>query len=105
MVKTHGMRRLGYHVLEAKDGHHAIEIYEANADRIDLVILDVIMPGLSGAETFDELKRINPNVKVLLSSGYSMDGQAKRIMARGCDGFIQKPFNLQVLSDKLGELT
>jgi CheY-like chemotaxis protein len=99
------LRRLGYDVLEAKDGHHAIEIYEANADRIDLVILDVIMPGMSGSETFDELKRINPKVKVLLSSGYSMDGQAKRIMARGCDGFIQKPFNLQVLADKLSELT
>jgi PAS domain S-box-containing protein len=99
------LKRLGYDVLEAGNGHHAIEIYKANADRIDLVILDVIMPGLSGAETFDELKRINPNVKVLLSSGYSMDGQAKRIMARGCDGFIQKPFNLQALADKLNELT
>ena len=74
------------------------------SDKIDLVILDVVMPGMSGGETFDEIKKLNPNVKVLLSSGYSIDGQAKKIMARGCDGFIQKPFSLEVLTDKLNEL-
>ena len=59
------------------------------------------MPGMGGGETFDRLKRINPNVKVLLSSGYSINGQASKIMERGCDGFIQKPFTLKQLSAKM----
>ena len=59
------------------------------------------MPDMGGGEVFDKLKAINPRVKVLLSSGYSIDGQAKDIMDRGCDGFIQKPFSLDELSGKI----
>ena len=66
--------------------------------------MDMIMPGLGGGETFDRLKRINPNVKVLLCSGYSINGQASKIMERGCDGFIQKPFNLKQLSAKIRDV-
>jgi CheY-like chemotaxis protein len=63
--------------------------------------MDLIMPGMSGGETFDRLKKINSQVKVLLSSGYSINGQAAKILERGCDGFIQKPFNLNQLSEKI----
>ena len=63
--------------------------------------MDLIMPGMGGGETFDHLKKINSALKVLLSSGYSIDGQAKDIMDRGCDGFIQKPFSLDELSGKI----
>jgi CheY-like chemotaxis protein len=66
--------------------------------------MDMIMPGMGGGETFDRLKKIDPKVKVLLSSGYSIDGQASKIMERGCDGFIQKPFNLKQLSFKVREV-
>ena len=66
-----------------------------------MVILDLIMPGMGGGETFDQLKSLNPDVKVLLSSGYSIDGQASTILKRGCRGFIQKPFSLQALSQKI----
>jgi DNA-binding NtrC family response regulator len=65
------------------------------------VILDMIMPETGGGEVFDELKRINPEVRVLLASGYSMQGQARTIMNRGCTGFIQKPFTMDDLSLKL----
>ena len=65
------------------------------ADRISLVILDMIMPEMGGGEVFDQLKRINPRVKVLLASGYSMQGQAREIMNRGCTDFIQKPFTME----------
>jgi two-component system, cell cycle sensor histidine kinase and response regulator CckA len=68
------------------------------------VILDMIMPGLSGAQTFEELKEINPEVKVLLSSGYSLNGQAEAIMKKGCRGFLQKPFNIKELSATLQAL-
>ena len=95
------LQELGYEVLSARSGQEAIELYQKNADKIDLVIMDMIMPGMGGGETFDRLKKINRNIKVLLSSGYSINGQASKILERGCDGFIQKPFNLIQLSDKI----
>ena len=62
------------------------------------------MPGMGGGEIYDALKEIDPKVKVLLSSGYSRDGHATDILNRGCDGFIQKPFSLQKLSEKLKQI-
>jgi two-component system cell cycle sensor histidine kinase/response regulator CckA len=62
------------------------------------------MPDMGGGEAYDTLKRINPDIKVLLSSGYSLNGQAAEILRRGCDGFIQKPFNVTQLSQKLREI-
>ena len=95
------LQELGYDVLSARSGPEAIELYQQNAAKVDLVIMDMIMPGMGGGETFDRLKKINPDIKVLLSSGYSINGQASKILERGCDGFIQKPFNLIQLSDKI----
>ena len=95
---------LGYRVWVAGSGEEAIELIGSQRGKIQLVILDMIMPGLSGGEVFDSLKRSDPSVKVLLSSGYSLDGEAKKIMDRGCDGFIQKPFSIKELSAKAGEL-
>ena len=69
-----------------------------------MVILDMIMPDMSGGEVYDRLSEINPTIKVLLSSGYSLRGQASDILARGCKGFIQKPFNIRELSHKLREV-
>ena len=66
--------------------------------------MDMIMPGMSGSETFDRLKEINSDVKILLSSGYSVDGQATKILRRGCDGFIQKPFNMNQLAEKIQKI-
>jgi len=98
------LRELGYTVIPARSGQEALEIYSDRQSDIDIVVMDMIMPGMGGGETFDRLKRIHPGVKVLLSSGYSINGQASRIMERGCDGFIQKPFNLEQLSMKMREI-
>jgi len=98
------IRRLGYTVFTARSGQEAIESYTAHADRISAVILDMIMPEMGGGEVFDQLKRINPRVKVLLASGYSLQGQAREIMKRGCDGFLQKPFTLEDISVRLRSL-
>jgi two-component system, cell cycle sensor histidine kinase and response regulator CckA len=95
------LERLGYTVLVAGSGREAIEIYNKHLNEISLVIIDMIMPDLNGGETYDELKEIDPDIKVLLASGYSMDGQAQNILDRGCNGFIQKPFNLKRLSHKI----
>jgi two-component system cell cycle sensor histidine kinase/response regulator CckA len=98
------LKRMGYDVITAKNGKEAIELYKENKARVDIVVLDMIMPEMGGGETYDKLKEINPSVRVLLSSGYSIEGQASEILKRGCDGFIQKPFRMRLLSRKIREV-
>ena len=95
---------MGYKVLIARSGKEAIETYEKNKEQIAIVLLDMIMPDMSGSDTYDRMKDINPKIKVLLSSGYSINGHATEIMDRGCNGFIQKPFKMKDLSQKLREI-
>jgi two-component system, cell cycle sensor histidine kinase and response regulator CckA len=95
---------LGYKALIARSGKEAIRIYEENKKRIGMVILDMIMPDMNGGEAYDRMKDINPNVKVLLSSGYSTDGRVDEILDRGCNGFIQKPFKIKEFSQKMREI-
>ncbi len=95
------LEHLGYEVLVAASGVQALEIFRSNPLRVDAVILDLVMAGMSGGETFDRLREIDPGIGVLLSSGYSIDSQARDILARGCDEFVQKPYALDVLSQKL----
>jgi PAS domain S-box-containing protein len=97
--------KLGYRVIVARGGHEAVQVYREKGAQIDLVILDIIMPDLGGGEVFDRLLKIDPEVRVLLSSGYSIEDQAAEIMARGCDGFIQKPFQLEELHRHIREIT
>jgi two-component system cell cycle sensor histidine kinase/response regulator CckA len=98
------LESIGCRVLTAGDGKEAIGIYEKNHDTVDMVILDMIMPNMSGGEVYDRLKQIDPDIKVLLLSGYSIEGQAREILARGCNGFIQKPFRVEELSEKMEEI-
>jgi PAS domain S-box-containing protein len=98
------LKTLGYKVLLARGGEEALIVYKKNQDKIDMVILDMIMPDMGGGETYDKLKEINPDIKVLLSSGYSINGQANEILERGCDGFIQKPYKTGELSKKIWEV-
>ncbi|MFH1081641.1 MAG: PAS domain S-box protein [Pseudomonadota bacterium] len=95
------LEALGYCVLSAASGRQAVQIYEEAAGRIDLVILDMIMPEMGGGETFDRLKSIDPEIKVILSSGYSLNSQAKMIMDKGVQAFLQKPFRIDQLSQKV----
>ncbi len=95
------LERIGYSVLLATSGMDAIQIHRKHKDEIDLVILDMIMPDMGGGETYDQIKEDSPKVKVLLASGYSINGQATEILERGCNGFIQKPFNMKELSRKI----
>jgi len=95
------LKSSGYDVVTAKSGKEAIEVYKENNSRIDMVILDMILPDMGGGDTYDRLKEINPRIKVLLASGYDIDYQGRDIMERGCDGFIQKPFNMNELLEKI----
>jgi len=98
------LESMGYKVFTTGSGQEGIAVYLENRNKIDLVILDMVMPGMLGGEVFDRLREINPEVKVLLSSGYSLNGDAQHIMDRGCNGFLQKPFQIEKLSRTVREM-
>ncbi len=103
-VAANMLEKLGYTVLKAHNGTQAVDIFKANHGNIKMVILDIIMPDMGGGAVYDKIKPINPDVKVLLSSGYSVDGQAIELLERGCDGFMQKPFTMEELSGKITQI-
>jgi two-component system, cell cycle sensor histidine kinase and response regulator CckA len=96
--------QLGYQVQAAASGAQALEIYRQARPGIDLVILDIIMPSMDGRETFERLKELDPEVKVLVTSGYSLDGEAQKMLDAGALGFIQKPYRIDALSQKIAEI-
>jgi len=98
------LKELGYSVLPALSGQQAVQLYKENMVSLDLVALDMIMPEMNGRDTYEELIRINPKVKVLLVSGYSLNKQIEELMGLGCNGFIQKPFDIVQLSQKIREV-
>jgi two-component system, cell cycle sensor histidine kinase and response regulator CckA len=103
-IGTEILRKLGYTVLTSGIGAEAIELFRERKDDIDIIILDMIMPGLSGLEIYDRIREIRDDIKVILSSGYSLNGQASKILKHGCNGFIQKPFDITSLSRKIREV-
>ena len=98
------LKKLGYTVFPARSGQEAVRLYKQKAMKLDLVALDVIMPDMNGRETYDALKKINSEVKVLLVSGYAINNQIEELLDQGCQGFIQKPFDIVKLSQKLKEV-
>jgi signal transduction histidine kinase/CheY-like chemotaxis protein len=103
-VSVELLESLGYTIFESRSGKEAIEVYQLNRDKIDLIILDMVMPDMSGGETYDIIKKMNPDIKVILASGYSVNGQATEILERGCNAFIQKPFGRKELSQKIRDV-
>ena len=101
-VNTAQLESMGYRVCSVTSGPEAIAICQEK--KIDLVILDMTMPGMSGEETFFQLRNLNPRIKVLLSSGYALNGKIKAIIEQGCNGFLQKPFLTSQLSQKVREI-
>jgi signal transduction histidine kinase/CheY-like chemotaxis protein len=95
---------LGYQVLVAQGGRKAMDMFGLHNNKIDLVVLDLIMPDIGGVKVFDHIRQINGHVKVLLASGYGQNDHVNKILERGCDGFIQKPFDLDKLSGKIRDV-
>lgn len=93
-----------YQVITALNGFEAVEIFKRNQSAIDVVILDMMMPGMDGGETFDRLRAIDAGVKVILSSGYGITGQVREVIDRGCRGFVQKPGNIDELTRKIRQV-
>lgn len=98
------LNRQGFNVIVAESGERAIEIYKKKKGTIDLVILDVSMPGMGGYLCFEELKRITPHVKVIIVTGYSDDGKVKEIIKSGAAGFVGKPYRLTNILNKIREI-
>jgi CheY-like chemotaxis protein len=97
-VCTAMLQTLGYKVSTAADGLEGVEYYRRSGGNIDLVIIDMIMPNLGGRDCFREIKAMNPDVRAILSSGFSLDGAVQEIINEGIAGFIQKPYRLEQLS-------
>ena len=103
-VESDMISALGYKVLPVDNGREAIDIFTAKKDQIDLVILDMIMPGMNGNEVFACLKEIDPDIRVILSSGYSLDNRGEKYIKNGFRGILQKPFSMEDLSVKIKEV-
>jgi two-component system cell cycle sensor histidine kinase/response regulator CckA len=103
-VTSKMLKKLGFQTLLAGSGEEALEALKANRGRIDVVILDMILPDLSGSEIYERMKEVYPRVRILLSSGYSVNEEISGLIARGADGFIQKPFSIAHLVDTIREI-
>jgi two-component system cell cycle sensor histidine kinase/response regulator CckA len=98
------LHKLHFDVLAAESGGEALRLFRENRKDIVLVILDIVMPGMGGSEVYRELRNLMPDVKVLLCSGYSIQGEADRLIGNGASGFIQKPFSLSSLEQSINEV-
>ena len=98
------LERLGYRVLQAKTGMEAVEIAKTFDGQIDLAILDIKLPDIMGDKVYPLIMEARSNLKVIVCSGYSIDGPAQEILDAGAEGFIQKPFSLKILAEKLKEV-
>jgi len=98
------LQKFGYEVLTAPGGRQAIELVRRYGAKISLVLLDMTMPEMSGRQTYETLRAIKPGIKVLLSSGCSVEGQAQELLDSGCNGFIQKPFDAVALSTMVQDI-
>ena len=98
------LREMGLTVIKAEGGRQALEIFARKHKDIRLVILDLVMPDLGGRETFDALRKIQPDALILLASGYSLDGEAREMLAHGRAAFLQKPFDLMELSARIADI-
>ena len=103
-MSSHMLEGMGHRVYQAKNGSEAVKIYKSLRNEIDFVILDMIMPVKDGKQTFRALKEINADVRVLLSSGFSINDEAQTLLEEGALGFIQKPFRLEEIQAKIHEV-
>jgi CheY-like chemotaxis protein len=98
------LKSAGYDVVSCQNGQEAIQYYRDHWKNIDLVILDMVMPEMSGTTAYRKMRDINPNVIALLSSGYSINDDAQQILEEGANGFIQKPFRKATLLETVANM-
>ena len=102
-VATKMLTRLGYEVTSMSEGLEAVEFFQENSHRIDLVMIDMIMPRMDGQQCFRELRKIDPQVRAILSTGYSHNETVQAVLDEGLCGYIHKPYELRQLGDVVAE--
>jgi DNA-binding response OmpR family regulator len=101
---SQGLNQFGFQTLTASSGEDALKLQKEHAGGLDLVVLDIGMPGMGGPACLRELKRLQPDLKVLISSGYFAEGQTKRLLEQGAQAYLTKPYKLTELMEKVNEL-
>ena len=97
------LRKIGYKVLKAQNGHEGIQLFKTSKTKIDLIISDLEMPKMNGKEVLDKLREIDPQIKVLLSSGALIDADEQYVINEGFNGFLKKPYSMTTLCEKMSE--
>jgi len=98
------LRSLGYDVLLARDGQEALEIFERDGESIDAVVLDMVMPRMDGRQAFQRLRRLDPSIRILFSSGFDPEGSLKELTLGEGVGFVAKPYSQATLSQAVAAL-
>ena len=98
------LEEFGYTVLKAADGESALQLYQQEQEKIALVILDLIMPGMGGKRCLVELLKVNPEARVAIASGYSPDGPTREILKNGAKGFVSKPYDIRQMLNVVREV-
>jgi CheY-like chemotaxis protein len=98
------LKRLGYRVLKAHSGYEGLKLFEENKSTINLIISDLEMPKMNGKEVLHKLREIDPQIKVMLSSGALTEADEKNVINKGFNGFIKKPYNINTLCEKMAEI-
>jgi two-component system, cell cycle sensor histidine kinase and response regulator CckA len=97
------LRRLGCRAILARNGREAVDIFRRSSGEIDIVILDLVMPELGGRDAYAQLREIQPTVRVIIASGYSLNSDVQGLLDDGVKGFIQKPFRLEEIAKAIVE--
>ncbi len=98
------LEKMGFSVITAENGREGIQKYLEDPDRISLVILDMVMPGLNGVETFEYIKKINPRSKVLITTGYNKTGEVDQLLKDESSSFLKKPYGIKQMGEKINTL-
>ena len=103
-IESFMLQRIGFNTLKASNSSEACQLYEDKKEHIDIVVLDMIMPDESGANTYKRLKKLNPDIRVLITSGLEKNGNVDEILNDGQNGFIQKPFKFEELTNNIDRM-
>ena len=98
------LKRFGYQTLVASSGETALETFKSRQEVIDLIILDLNMPGMGGQKCLEQLIRFDPHIKVIVASGYPPDGELKEILDSVNGGYIAKPYRLNAMIEKVRQM-
>lgn len=100
-IESFMLQKIGFNILKAGNSAEACRLYEDKKEHIDIVVLDMIMPDENGAKTYKRLKKMNPDIRVLVSSGLERDGNIDEILNDGQNGFIRKPFQFEEFTNNI----